>query len=104
MFAGKVTTGSDHAGRMAFAEGRLFGTLEVGENVRRDGLKVILPQGSVTGAFAGGIPKNLLHFGETADLPQPEQDQHKERQATRKFHRGHTFAVALSMRHSSVFR
>src|SRR5580658_2762125 len=80
---------------MATAEGRLFGTLEIGEEVGRDRLEVILPQGCVTRGFSAAVPHDLLYFRETPDLPESGHDQHKERQAACAFHGSGAVAATL---------
>ena len=68
---------------MARGEGRLVGALEVGEEVGGDGLEVVLPQGRVARGFPGGIPHDLLHLRDPADLPQAGQEHEQEGQADR---------------------
>src|SRR5208337_5045008 len=67
--------------------------LEVGKKVRRDGLKIILPEGSVARGFTRGVPHDLRHLRDPADLPQPGQDQAHERQANSELDRSRTMPV-----------
>ena len=87
---GREITGAITVVVVTLTEGRWVCALEVGEKVRRDGLKLVLPEGSVTRGFTRGVPHDLRHLCDPADLPQPGQDQAHERQANCELHRSRT--------------
>ena len=74
--------GSYHCGLVTLTEGRWLCALGVGEKVRRDGLELVLPEGSVT----RGVPHDLGYLYDPADFPQPGQHQAHERQANSEVH------------------